>query len=174
MSHSLPSPSKSKIIEALCEALQREHDTLQRAADDARHSAIHSENKQENKYDTRGLEASYLALGQSQRAQELRSILMILKNSPFLDQRTEQEASELINDWSLVRISKNKEPMWVLIVPVAAGRVLKVESQSSSTPTVCQITWSGSPLGRELHGRTCDETFRFQNSEYEILAIDPK
>ncbi|MEH6823363.1 MAG: transcription elongation factor GreAB [Motiliproteus sp.] len=51
--------------------LQRQLDTLLHASHQAHQSATHCESKAENKYDTLGLEAAYLAHGLSVRAQQL-------------------------------------------------------------------------------------------------------
>jgi hypothetical protein len=46
-----------------------------RAANASRAEATHEQNKAEDKYDTRGLEASYLARGQSRQAAEIESAI---------------------------------------------------------------------------------------------------
>ena len=59
------------IIENLTSSLQK----AVAAADDARKTATHKENVAENRYDTLGLEAAYLAHGQSERVLELQNDL---------------------------------------------------------------------------------------------------
>ncbi|MEZ4872724.1 MAG: hypothetical protein R2827_10915 [Bdellovibrionales bacterium] len=49
---------KSRIIQNIVEELKREFHTLAENAMEAREAAISEESKAENKYDTRGLEAS--------------------------------------------------------------------------------------------------------------------
>ena len=53
---------------------------LTQAALAAREAAIHSESKAEDQYDTRGLEASYLAGAQSKRALELEGLLALFRH----------------------------------------------------------------------------------------------
>ena len=67
---SLPATLKDKqaIIDRLVEKLQSEAEALVRAAQAAHEAATHEESRAEDHHDTRGLEASYLAGAQAQRA----------------------------------------------------------------------------------------------------------
>jgi hypothetical protein len=58
---------------------------LTQSALEAHAAATHSESKAEDQYDTRGLEASYLAGAQSRRAMELEQILNTYR---FIDLKT--------------------------------------------------------------------------------------
>ena len=60
--------NKRAIIKKIIAKLTGELEVYFRAAQYARDEATHEQNKAENKYDTRGLEASYLARGQSKQA----------------------------------------------------------------------------------------------------------
>ena len=51
---------KQSLHQALLMRLRADLELLERAAHTAREAATHEESKAENKYDTRGLEASYL------------------------------------------------------------------------------------------------------------------
>ncbi len=64
---------KSAIISLLLEALRGRYERMLRAARDAHAAATDAESKAEDKYDTRGLEASYLAAGQAEQVEELAS-----------------------------------------------------------------------------------------------------
>ena len=57
--------NKRAILKKITDKLIGELEVYFRAAEYARDEATHEQNKAENKYDTRGLEASYLARGQS-------------------------------------------------------------------------------------------------------------
>ena len=67
--------NKRAIIKKITEKLAGELEVYFRAAQYARDEATHEQNKAENKYDTRGLEASYLARGQSKQAAELEAAI---------------------------------------------------------------------------------------------------
>src|SRR5436190_12732824 len=62
---------KADLMERIIEALHDSLAVLEKAAREAHAEATHESSKAENKYDTRGLEASYLARGQSKQAAEV-------------------------------------------------------------------------------------------------------
>src|SRR5215475_12911171 len=62
---------KPDLIEHIIEALHNNLAVLEKAARAAHAEATHESSKAENKYDTRGLEAAYLARGQSRQAKEI-------------------------------------------------------------------------------------------------------
>jgi hypothetical protein len=133
---------KQTLLSKVLESMARELDTLSRAADEARLSATHPEAKQENKYDTRGLEASYLAHGQSLRA----SIVL---------------AGTLIE----VQDERLDTSLKVFLLPKVGG--LKIENDG----TVYQVLSTASPLGKELLGRNAGDSFEFKNHTYEIRDV---
>src|SRR5438045_8706776 len=62
---------KSDLIERIIEALRDSLAVLEKAARAAQAEATQESSKAENKYDTRGLEAAYLAGGQARQAREI-------------------------------------------------------------------------------------------------------
>jgi len=72
--------NKRAIIKKILGKLGDELEVYFRAAKFARAEATHEQNKAENKYDTRGLEASYLAHGQSKQAAELEAAITDFEN----------------------------------------------------------------------------------------------
>src|SRR2546423_11505199 len=62
---------KSDLIGRIIEALHDSLAVLEKAARAAHAEATHESSKAENKYDTRGLEAAYLAGGQARQAREI-------------------------------------------------------------------------------------------------------
>jgi hypothetical protein len=65
-----------KIVTQLVEELERNR----RAAQTAHAEATHEQSKAENKYDTRGLEASYLAHGQARQMMEMETAILAFEN----------------------------------------------------------------------------------------------
>ena len=63
--------SKAELLAAILAELKESRDKAAQAADAARETATSKENAAENKYDTLGLEAAYLAHGQSDRILQL-------------------------------------------------------------------------------------------------------
>src|SRR5438874_4314393 len=62
---------KAQLIKKIVESLKGSLELLEKAARAAHAEATHESSKAENKYDTRGLEAAYLAGGQARQAREL-------------------------------------------------------------------------------------------------------
>ena len=62
---------KGKLVEALVAQLQKDLEVLNQAAVATYQGAIHADSRAEDQYDTRGLEASYLAGAQAKRVAEL-------------------------------------------------------------------------------------------------------
>ena len=63
--------NKQVLLHLIVAQLKESRDALVRAANAAHEEATHEESTAENKYDTRGLEASYLAEAQSRRVAEV-------------------------------------------------------------------------------------------------------
>lgn len=64
--------NKADLLQRIIDTLSFDLDVAQRAAQTAYETATAEENIAENKYDTLGLEASYLATGQARRMEEIR------------------------------------------------------------------------------------------------------
>ena len=62
---------KAVLIQKVVASLDAELALLAQSARSAHEEATHAQSRAENKYDTRGLEASYLARGQSRQAAEI-------------------------------------------------------------------------------------------------------
>ena len=67
--------TKADVVTALRQELQSQYDRLANAAREAHSYATDPDSKAESKYDTRSLEASYLAEGQAAKAEEMRKAL---------------------------------------------------------------------------------------------------
>ena len=67
--------NKRVLIKKIVARLADELEVYFRAARASRAEATHEQSKAENKYDTRGLEASYLARGQSRQAAEIQAAI---------------------------------------------------------------------------------------------------
>src|SRR3954466_8556636 len=67
--------NKHTVLQRIVEKLQVDLDVAVRAAQTAYETATHEENIAENKYDTLGLEAAYLAAGQARRADAIRQAI---------------------------------------------------------------------------------------------------
>ncbi|MEI8341206.1 MAG: transcription elongation factor GreAB, partial [Verrucomicrobiota bacterium] len=72
--------NKETLIKKIVLRLIAELEGATRAARMAHDEATHEQSKAENKYDTRGLEASYLAHGQARQMMEMEAAISTFKN----------------------------------------------------------------------------------------------
>src|SRR5437763_602225 len=63
--------SKRQILKRIIAALTRNLEVLEKAARASHEEATHESSRAESKYDTRGLEAAYLAGGQARQTKEI-------------------------------------------------------------------------------------------------------
>ncbi|NQZ01391.1 MAG: GreA/GreB family elongation factor [Bdellovibrionales bacterium] len=140
--------------------------TITEAAFAARDAAISEEAKAENKYDTRGLEASYLAGAQAKRASELRETISKLRKNKV---RLYGE-DEPIQGLALVTVeSEDGESKRFFIVPAEGGAKINVGSE------VFFLVTPESPIGQSLWNLKCGDEFEFtlkgKKQFYEVLEI---
>ncbi len=141
---------KRALIAQIIARLQTELDLLTAAALATHAEATDEENKAEDKYDTRGLEASYLAHGQSKAAEEAAQAVAQFSALPVRD----FTATEPISLGALVTLESQGRAAYYLIGPRAGGTEIERESQS-----VLVIT-PQSPLGRQVMGRQQGDTLQ--------------
>jgi transcription elongation GreA/GreB family factor len=141
---------KHTIVEKIIAALTQEFEGSMRSARAAHAEATDEQSKAENKYDTRGLEASYLARGQSRQAAEVTQALQLYAALPL----REFAADEPIGLGSLVEVEERGRRSFYFIGPRAGGTEVECEGK-----TVLVLT-PQSPLGQELVGRRVGEEYQ--------------
>lgn len=154
-----------KIIAALAEELKG-YERSARAAHDV---ATDKESKAENKYDTRGLEASYLAHGQSRQALEVMQAMQQYETLALREFATD----EAIHLGALVelerRSGKKVERALYFIGPCAGGTEIQSEGRD-----VLVVT-PHSPIARELVGLKRGERMKIQISgkgeSYRVASV---
>jgi hypothetical protein len=141
---SFPPPlNKPALIQKIIEALAAEIEAYSRSARTARDEATNEQSKAENKYDTRGLEASYLARGQSRQAMETAEALQQYQEF----QPKEFSAKTPIAVGALVELESSTDRSLYFIGPCAGGTEVQQEGRE-----IFVIT-PQSPLGQELCGK---------------------
>ena len=135
--------NKRTLLKAIITQLQAELQTFTRAAKSARAEATDEQSRAENKYDTRGLEASYLAAGQARQVAELESAIAAFEGLSV----RKFGPGEGIGVGALVELEQNGERLCYFIGPCAGG-----------TEAVCGksevlVITLQSPLGGQLQGR---------------------
>lgn len=138
---------------------------LTQAALAARDAATHSESKAEDQYDTRGLEASYLAGAQSKRATELEELLAIYRH---IDIKT-FSASSPIAATAVVELDLDGTSSFYLLMPKGGGMGATFEGKT------IQVITPQSPLGEALLGRRVGDSIHVQiqktMKDYDVVNI---
>ena len=158
--------NKRAIIQKITDKLVAELEVYFRAAHASRTEATHESSKAENKYDTRGLEASYLARGQSKQAAELEAAIAEFEK---LGAR-KFAAGDGIAVGALVELEHGGENSLYFVGPRAGGTEILHDRKE-----ILVIT-PQSPLGDQLMGRkTGDQpqlTFGGVKQPAKILRVD--
>ena len=158
--------NKALLLDAVLARLETLHQTAIKAAKQAHDTATHEENVAENKYDTLGLEAAYLAHGQSQRVAECAADLAAFKN---LTAR-EFSSDAAIDIGVVVLLSDEAGNSQYLFIGPAAGGV-KVPFDGHE---ITIITFSA-PLGMALRGRCVGDEVEVRGGGngvgYEVLGV---
>lgn len=159
------SVNKQTLIGQIAVVLSEELAGVQAAAAATASAATHEESKAENQYDTRGLEASYLAGAQQERVAELEAAIVRLKNTP----PRSFTSDDRIALTALAELDHDGTKLWYLVMAVGAGITLQDSGRSITVIT------PQSPLGRALLGKRCgdDVTLSTPQGErhYDIVAI---
>ncbi|HEK2087595.1 TPA: transcription elongation factor GreAB [Pseudomonas aeruginosa] len=156
---------KKQLLRLITEKLAADLEIAVRAAQTAHETATHEENVAENKYDTLGLEAAYLAAGQSRRVEEIRQALGLYRDLVLRD-FDEEQGIQLTALVTLLNADGSRRT--VFLGPEAAG--LKIDCEGRE---VLVIT-PRSPLGQSLIGRHPGDETGAKDSllAVEILAVD--
>jgi hypothetical protein len=153
------------LILAIIEKLEREMEVLKQAALNTLEAATHEESKPENEYDTRGLEASYLAGAQAKRVAEIDQALNIFRTTAL----REFGPGTAIDTAALVEIELDGKKNMVFLMPQAGGVRLDFEGRT------VQVVSPSSSLGESLLGLKAGETAEFEVGphlkECRVLAV---
>lgn len=144
--------NKHSVHALILDKLQADLDIAQRAAQTAYETATHEENIAENKYDTLGLEASYLAAGQAKRVEEIRQALALCQNMAL---RPYDESTGIQVGTLLGLEDEQGRQHWLFLAPDGAGLKVQLVGQPITVIT------PRSPLGKSLLGK-------FEGDEVDI------
>ena len=157
--------NKTKLVENILAQLQEKVSMHMNAARAAHAEATHEENIAEDKYDTRGLEASYLAAGQARQTQEAAAALHDFA-SLFVKKFAANDPVDLT---ALVELEMKKERHFYFIGPSAGG--LEVESEGQTVLVITPL----SPLGQQLVGRKKGDRLKIKiagmTNDYKVVSV---
>ena len=157
---------KAHIVQLIVEQLTHDLAVQFNAAITAHEASTDSENIPDNKYEILALEASYVAQGQANRAQDIKRALEVYK----------QLTLQQFDDGSTIRLTAlvslagdSATSRTVFIGPLEGG--LKVTDQL----TEIVVITPASPLGRSLIGKTVGEMVNIGSGpggkKFEIVAV---
>ena len=157
--------NKRALIKKIIAALTDELEIYFKAALASRAEATHEQSRAESKYDTRGLEASYLAHGQSRQAAEIEAAIAAFEKLPLRNFKPGEPADL----GAFVELQHAGERMFYFIGPKAGGTEIVHDKKE-----VLVIT-PQSPLGGQLCGRRSGELVSLQlpgdRRQYHIVAV---
>lgn len=156
---------KGNLAKAFRTRLEDELMAIKEAARATHEAATHEEAKAENQYDTRAIEASYLAGAQAKRAGEIDEILSLFVNIPLKAFKPDDP----ISSTAYVVLESGGKESHVLLMPKGGGFSLSYEG------VVIKIVTPSSHLGEALldrhQGETVDVEIGDQLRPYRILSI---
>ena len=141
--------NKSSVFSAVLTRLRSELEVRRAAADSARAEATSDQSKSENKYDTRGLEASYLARGHALSTAELEADVAVLDGFAL----PVAAAGGRVEPGTLVETAIAGGTDWYFLLPCGGGREVECEGARITVVT------PASPMGSKLMGLRAGATF---------------
>ncbi|WP_060508827.1 GreA/GreB family elongation factor [Pseudomonas sp. NBRC 111124] len=153
---------KATLLSRIVTALETNMEVLRRAAQTAYEAATAEENIAENKYDTLGLEASYLATGQARRTAEIRQALLTYQQLLL----REYDPARGVQVSNLVTLEdEDGEQRLLFLGPEAAG--LKIGEGGESVTVITPR----SPLGQQLAGKKVDDEVSLGAQSFYIIDV---
>jgi hypothetical protein len=157
--------NKKSLVEKIIAHLRAELDMFAKAARASHAEATHEQSKAENKYDTRGLEASYLARGQSKQLAETELALKQFESLVLRD----FGPKDGIDLSALVELKGKAERSLYFIGPRAGGTEIVCDDKE-----VLVIT-PQSPLGGQLVGKKQGNRLKIEiagsRDEYIVASV---
>ena len=157
--------NKRALLKKIIAQLHEELESYARAARAAHAEATDPQNKAENKYDTRGLEAAYLAGAQSRQAAETQTAIEAFEKLALKDFKP----ADLIDLAAFVEVETRGEMMYFFVAPCKGG----LEVQHNGKEVI--VITPQAPLGQQLVGRKSGDRFKWGTgasaAEYRIIAV---
>lgn len=155
---------KQEVVKLLKKQLDEKIDVAQQAFRSSHHHVVEDDLKSEGKYDTRAIEAGYLASAQKKRLDELK------QDRELLDHINVDQASQSVTVGSLIELLHQDCRQFYFISSTLGGSFFKVQDK-----TILIIS-AFSPIGVEVIGLSkgeCFEVYLNENSvrEYELLSV---
>lgn len=155
---------KKLIIQQLISNLKKELSEAEAAANSAKDLVTADDLKSEGKYDTRAIEASYLASAQNKRVEEIKLDIQMLE-----DIELPEPPSATIQLGSLALIKCNGQERYYFISSTSGGSMLLIDGQPLLVISVF------SPIGNEALGLAAGESFEVETPKetrtYDVVKV---
>lgn len=153
--------TKPSVLAAIIARLELELEALLRGAKASFAAATDPDSKAENKYDTRTLEASYVARGQAQRVAELQEA----RHSFAALQAAASHTTGSVRLGSLVVLDAGGQADHYFIGPAEGGMEVIVEG------TEVLVITPASPLGSKLMNGTSGTTITLPSGARAVIRV---
>jgi hypothetical protein len=157
--------NKRLLLKQIVASLNETLALLEKAARASHAEATHESSKAESKYDTRGLEAAYLAGGQARQAREILDSIKLYQSLPLRD----FAPGDPIDLTAVVELDAGGSRSIYFIGPRSGGLELQYEGKE-----VVVIT-PQSPLGQNLVGKKAgdrwSEKLGGSTTKYSIIKV---
>tara|TARA_R110002072_G_scaffold64203_2_gene159257 strand:+ start:103265 stop:103744 length:480 start_codon:yes stop_codon:yes gene_type:complete len=154
-----------KILNELIQRTKSELEKAKNNYDSSRNLATDQEFKSESKWDTRSIEAGYLAGAQGIRVDELEKDLNLLEE---VDLNLAQ--NDVVGIGSLVELEYNDQSRTYFLAPVGGGTLVNIDGHGILVISIF------SPLGDQALGLKVNESFvveiKSEEREYIIRKIE--
>ena len=152
-------------MELLLEDLDNTYQALVATAHEAKMAATNEESKPENKYDTRGLEASYLAGAQAKRSVELEKAIFSLRSLRLKD----FSSNDVIELTAIIEVTTDDDQIkHFFLLPYAGGQKVTFKNKDY------QVVTPDSPIGLLLKGKKVGDEFsmKIKNAVHDYKIVD--
>jgi transcription elongation GreA/GreB family factor len=156
---------KQELINKILEKLNQELSAITLSAIAAHEAATHEESRSEDKHDTRGLEASYLAGAQAKRIADLKRLLSFYKFLPI----QLFGPGDPIAPGALIELELNGKRSFYFLVSQEGGISISIQGK------IIQSLATLAPLGDALIGKKIGDMIEIEREnltrEYEIISL---
>lgn len=155
---------KEKILTQLKIQLQADLDAATQAYETAHNLVTDEQLKAEGKYDTRAIEAGYLAGAQKKRKEELEQEIALIEEVSL------DHTNQKVCVGSLAQVEYNNMKRWYFVSSTSGGTMLNIDGVG------VLVISAFSPIGSEMIGLEAGESFEVESAqglrEYQVISIE--
>lgn len=157
--------NKKSLLQTVLNELKLKLSVLIQSANAAHEEATHEDAQAENKYDTRALEAAYLAGAQAERAADLQKTISFLERLELKSFGPQTPVAAT----ALIELGSDGKKTWHFLIPQGGGLTVRHEAADIF------VLGTQAPLGKaligKLQGDRVDLTTPKGLKEYEVLRV---